>query len=143
MVVVFIKMCSVESTDDHHHNCWKYLNLTMRALEFQDLCILQPIKPSILISKYICVQGPRNRVDSTLAYSSMRNEELGIWKRGISRKENQREKRENARIFSYSAKSTLKWFLGSKICLIFKENFWKSQKLSDKNAIEFKIWQIL
>ena len=33
----------------------------------------------------------------TLAYSSMRNEEWGIWKQGISHKENRWEKWENAR----------------------------------------------
>ena len=36
-------------------------------------------------------------VAHTLAYSSMRNEEWGIWKQGISREENWREKWENAR----------------------------------------------
>ena len=49
-------------------------------------------------------------------------------------------------IFSYSAKSTLKnGFWEAKFVLFRRKflEFWKfSQKLSDKNAIEFKIWQI-
>ena len=91
---------------------------------------------------------------SRLVNSSMRNEEWGIWKQGISHVENRQEKQENARpkssileafgrgndrkfktIFSYSAKSTLKWFWEAKFGLF-------SQKLWDENAIEFKIWQI-
>ena len=55
-------------------------------------------------------------VSTTLAYSSLRNEEWGIWKRGISREENRREKWENVRpkikhfgsIFSYSANTCQK-----------------------------------